>query len=584
MVRRSATVLVAIAAVFALFPASAFAQQFGWVAAPTAADILGHPSIMGDQNSYVTLADGRVLATGAGGNTATAILDASGKWTRTGDMVKGRTSATAIRLNDGRVLAIGGYIYYGSALGGQLADAELYDPATGQWSLVEGTMSQPRGFARAVVMKDGRVLVAGGMGLTGDGGWYPWGYQGTAAVDIFDPATNSWQPAAPMSMWHDAYSRSAFQLRLLGDGRVIAWDNAWWPSVHPEVYNPVTNSWDWFGGADSYSIATALSDGRLMMVPPIWNYASTETPTRIFDPVTNAWSNGPPIPQFRNGDRFIAMPDGTVMFAGGFSVYESWYEYEGTMYQYWAQQYGDTWVFNPSQNAWSPGPAWKLTSGQPLPPLQENDFVVALPMAEGRMFLTSGAMYRQLKPPVAVGTNLTLNGTTGVPGLYNVDASGSYDPDGDALTDYVWKEGNTVLSSGPSASQQILLGVGTHQLTLTVTDATFLTNTTAVTVVVQDSAAAAWIAVEACSASLAAAQGAIAPLNAALAAANATISTLQAELAEVQQVMRTALGDPSFVVPGATVGEQLDNVTSAISKLNPGQKKALADALTGKKK
>ena len=257
------------------------------------------------------------------------------------------------------------------------------------------------------------------------------------------------------------------------------------------------------------------------------DYGGAQTATRIFDPVANAWSDGPPVPQFRLHDRLIPLPDGKVLMAGGFFYKEETYEYEGSSYTYWAEQYGMTWTFDASQNTWSPGPTWTLTSGQPLNALS-YDFTVTLPMAQGRIFYSGGAIYRPVTPPVAVSPNLTLAGTTGVLGLYSLDASGSYDPNGDALIDFTWKAGDTILSSGPSAIQQFLLGVGTHALTLTVTDATHLQNTVTVTIVIQDSAAAAWSAYESCTANVTA-------LQSSLAAANATIATLQAELARLQQ-------------------------------------------------
>ena len=533
MVRRSSILAASIAIVFALvLPAPASAQQqFGWVAAPSAAAALGGGDWGGGADAilHVTLADGRVLAAGGFGSTASAILDGSGHWTPTGNMVRNRVYSTPVRLHDGRILAIGGheYVNYGGYLYilQQPADAELYDPATGEWSLVNGEMSTRRSHARAVVVKDGRVLVVGGFLLTG-GGWYPYQDVPLSAVDIFDPATNSWAPAASMSNWHSAYRTNPFQVFLLGDGRVVAWDYAQWGSQFPEIYNPATNSWDWFWGAVN-GTPVALPDGRLMLIVAGSDYGGAQTATRIFDPVANAWSDGPPVPQFRTHDQLIPLPDGKVLMAGGAFYEEETDEYEGSSYTYWAARYGTTWIFDASRNAWSQGPAWTLTSGRTLNDLS-YEFTVTLPMAQGRMFHSAGAIYRPVTPPVAVSPNLTLGGTTGVLGLYSLDASGSYDPSGDALIDFTWKSGDTVLSSGPSAVQQFLLGVGTHALTLTVTDATHLKNTVTVTIVIQDAAAAAWSAYESCTANVTA-------LESSLAAANATIATLQAELARLQQ-------------------------------------------------
>jgi hypothetical protein len=49
----------------------------------------------------------------------------------TGSMNTGRWSHTATLLADGKVLVVGGTTLYG----GVLASAELYDPATGTWTV-----------------------------------------------------------------------------------------------------------------------------------------------------------------------------------------------------------------------------------------------------------------------------------------------------------------------------------------------------------------------------------------------------------------------------------------------------------------
>ncbi|MGC4063410.1 MAG: hypothetical protein QM784_01900 [Polyangiaceae bacterium] len=75
-----------------------------------------------------------------------------GKFTRTGDLLKGRHSHTATRLSDGRVLIAGGV--------GAYQDAELYDPNTGKFSSA-GRMLNERSLHTATLLPDGRVLLVG---------------------------------------------------------------------------------------------------------------------------------------------------------------------------------------------------------------------------------------------------------------------------------------------------------------------------------------------------------------------------------------------------------------------------------------
>lgn len=86
-------------------------------------------------------------------------------------------------------------------------------------------------------------------------------------------------------------------------------------------------------------------------------------------------------------------------------------------------------------------------------------------------------------------------------------------------------------------------------------------------------------------------------LQSALTTANASIQSLTTQIAQLQsqltaislqdqtltQFFRTANGDPTFQIPGATLQLQIQNLTQAIQALNNGQQKALYKNLGGKK-
>ena len=92
-------------------------------------------------------------------------------WSAGPDMSIGRAFPLAARLNDGRVLIAGGGLP-----SHYRKSAELYDPATNAFSPA-APMTTIRYIASATVLQDGRVLVAGGSGKT---------------AEVYDPATNSW--------------------------------------------------------------------------------------------------------------------------------------------------------------------------------------------------------------------------------------------------------------------------------------------------------------------------------------------------------------------------------------------------------
>src|SRR6266853_421752 len=93
--------------------------------------------------------------------SAPALAQASGTWTLTGSMKTARAGQTATLLPDGQVLVAGGFNEPALGSFNYLSSAELYNPATGSWT-VTGSMSTARDGHTATLLPNGRVLVAGG--------------------------------------------------------------------------------------------------------------------------------------------------------------------------------------------------------------------------------------------------------------------------------------------------------------------------------------------------------------------------------------------------------------------------------------
>jgi hypothetical protein len=95
-------------------------------------------------------------------------------------MTDARVIHVTAALPDGRIMVAGGLRELKAREGSSLASADLVDPATGQASPA-GLMSTSRVEAVAVVLPDGRVLIAGG-----------WQYQGSqqvalATAEVYEP-------------------------------------------------------------------------------------------------------------------------------------------------------------------------------------------------------------------------------------------------------------------------------------------------------------------------------------------------------------------------------------------------------------
>ena len=139
--------------------------------------------------SAVMLQSGGVLIpagfTSAGnGTTADRYDPAAVASTETGPLNVGRARQGAMLLENGQVLVAAGF--------GAGVTSELYDPDTDTWSLT-GELSTNRFNFFFTVLPDGRALIAGGA--------VP--FQGViASAEIYDPATGQWSPADDMNEPH----------------------------------------------------------------------------------------------------------------------------------------------------------------------------------------------------------------------------------------------------------------------------------------------------------------------------------------------------------------------------------------------
>jgi len=155
-----------------LFPVQRPAQLYD-----PASDTFSAAGMMRDELSgAVTLSDGRVLFAGGEpiGRTASAELydPVTRTFAATGQMTASRVWHVLTLLPDGTVLTTGGETDRcdgsGCWFAGSLASAELYDPASGTFTLT-ATTAIARETHTATLLADGRVLIAGGVTYGGIG-------------------------------------------------------------------------------------------------------------------------------------------------------------------------------------------------------------------------------------------------------------------------------------------------------------------------------------------------------------------------------------------------------------------------------
>ena len=137
----------------------------------------------------------------------------------TGSMAVACDSGKAVLLRNGRVLVAGGR----DSSSSPLASAELYDPATSTWAAT-GSLATARYSHTATLLPNGKVLVAGGVG-------------DPASAEVYDPATGTWSATGRLEE-----ARTAHTATLLADGKVLVAGGFGGSGVlaSAELYDPVT--------------------------------------------------------------------------------------------------------------------------------------------------------------------------------------------------------------------------------------------------------------------------------------------------------------------------------------------------------
>lgn len=351
----------------------------------------------------VPLADGRALVTG-GRNQSDQSFSSTyvfgplpATWAKVGLLETARTSPITAVLRDGRVLVAGGYFRtkpdFGSnaapdamlasyrspagdagSFGPRLADieppnvgyalatAEIFDPATGNWSPT-GALNFARFGGAAVTLTDGRILVVGSPGA--DSG-VTLDDRAADSTEIYDPTTGRFSltgrlpeidrsalekmgvPGANPVPDDDPRPAENGTLVALNDGGAVLIAHAgWWKHVGDITrsfrFDAGTGAWTeigqtyvFVGEPTAVSLVTPdvprlagamvakLTDGRILVAggagPAALPYSNTPTTAsaQLYDPAANTWSPLPPMPEVRAGGATVVLTDGSVLLIGGY--------------------------------------------------------------------------------------------------------------------------------------------------------------------------------------------------------------------------------------------------------------------------
>jgi hypothetical protein len=291
-----------------------------------------------------------------------------------------RAAHTAVVLHDGRVLVAGGF----DDAGGSHATTELYDPTTGRFA-AGPTMSTARFDHTATILDDGRVLFVGG--LVGDV---------LASAELYDPDSDRFTPAGQLGT-----ARNSHRAVRLGDGRVLIVGGEG-PGVtflaSAEIFDPGTGQFTPTGAmavARSSPTATLLPDGRVLITgghlgrrAQLQVHATAE----LYDPVSGTFSPTGSMTMIRHKHDAAPLPDGRVLIVGGSDERDDLGAYDSVE------------TYDPDSGTFS-------LSGQMLWQRYKLQ-TTTVPLLNGKLLIAGGAREAELYDP-SQGTSQEVSGDFG---------------------------------------------------------------------------------------------------------------------------------------------------------------------------
>jgi len=240
-------------------------------------------------------------------------------------LIEARTEAQTTTLADGRVLITGG-----SGDSGDLQSAEVYSSG-GFGTIVQ--MNGPRRRHTATLLASDEVLVAGGL-RTG---------VAQSAVELFRPSSGDvFQTASPML--ENRYFHAAVGLP---DKRVLVAGGYGFSNevlASTELYDPASGAWQAGPALNTpraRAVLSLLADGRVLITGGVISDGSLTATAEIFDPAAGSWRPVASMAAARRQHTATALPKGQLLVAGGWD----------------GRALASTEVYDQATDAWTAGPA-----------------------------------------------------------------------------------------------------------------------------------------------------------------------------------------------------------------------------------
>lgn len=327
---------------------------------------------------------------------------ASAKWSGTRDLATARYAHSATLLISGKVLVVGGLGRGADQKPATLASAEVYDPGTGKWSTTK-SLATGRYLHSATLLESGKVLVAGGANLVGAD------LNPLADAELYDPETGTWSVMPmPIARYGHTATPLADRKVLLVGGYRKGPDSY----VQTSLYDPTNSKWTMASGSGGRRVhhsAALLNSGRVLVIGGVTHpggggtagsadAAGRTNAVEMYNPESDTWGVTGPLPLVPQGQEAAALSDGNVLVVVVAGEAE--------------QQALSAWLYNAREGSWGRAksseieikrsqPGFRGQAALKLTLLENGKTLVVAGYGEPSFLYTPAAAGRSGWPPVA---------------------------------------------------------------------------------------------------------------------------------------------------------------------------------------
>jgi N-acetylneuraminic acid mutarotase len=264
--------------------------------------------ITAEINQELGTYSGTININSNGGNKDVTISLTIDIWTKGAHMITARAMLGVAEV-DGKIYAIGGLLSEEVAL----SNVEVYDPVTNTW--MEKTPMPTARFCMGCAVVNGKIyLIGGSTGSTA--------FDVLATVEVYDPVTDTWDTTkTPMPTRRAHISASAVKGKIYVMGGTKQGGAVYTGLNTVEVYDPATDTWETKISMPTsrFGLSTSVLDEKIYAIggrryPEQPNIVSI---VEMYDPLTDEWTEKRDMPTQRY-DQSSSVINGKIYAIAGY--------------------------------------------------------------------------------------------------------------------------------------------------------------------------------------------------------------------------------------------------------------------------